>query len=85
MTPQPRRPLNQSKPMRAADQAFIVTVGVPMGSQAETNRHCETVLRAIERAGYHAGPTSEEAIVAIADQKRLVDGLVVNDERGEGE
>lgn len=69
---------NQSIPLHTADQAFLVTVGLPMGTQAETNRHCEIVLRAIERAGYHAGATSEEAMRVIAEQKRLVDGLTVD-------
>lgn len=67
--------LNQSRPMHSADQAFIVTVGLPMGSQAETNRHCEIVLRAIERAGYLAGATSDEAMRTIAEQRTLVDGI----------
>lgn len=71
-------PRNQSIPMHRADQAFIVTVGVPMDSRAGTNRHCEIVLRAIERAGYHAGPTSDEAIKTIAEQQQLVDGMAVN-------
>lgn len=62
--------------MHNADQALLITVGLPMGTQAETNRHAEIVIRAIERAGYHAGATSEEVIQTIAEQKRLVDGLV---------
>jgi hypothetical protein len=69
---------NQSIPMQRADQAFIVTVGLPMDSIAGTNRHCEIVLRAIERAGYHAGPTSNEAIQTIAEQQELIDGMAVN-------
>jgi hypothetical protein len=67
---------NQSIPMQRADQAFIVTVGLPMGSAAETNRHCEIVLRAIERAGYHAGASSNEAIQTIAEQQQLINGMV---------
>lgn len=68
--------LNQSIPQHTADQAFIVTVGLPMGSQAETNRHCEIVLRALGRAGYLAGATSDDAIRVIAQQQTLVDGMV---------
>jgi hypothetical protein len=67
---------NQSIPMHQADQAFIVTVGLPMGSAVETKRHCEIVLRAIERAGYHAGPTGDEAMKIIAEQQQLINGMV---------
>lgn len=75
--------LNQSRPMHDAAQAFIVTVGLPMGSQAETNRHCEIVLRAIERAGYLAGATSTDVMKTIAETQNLVDGMVT--ERGSTE
>lgn len=59
-----------------AGQAFIVTVGVPMGTQAETNHHCAAVLRAITRAGYRAGPASNDSMRAIVDQMDLIDGIV---------
>lgn len=72
--------VNQSIPVHDARQALIVTVGLPMGTQAETNRHAEIVLRAIRRAGYQAGATSNEAIRAISEQQALVDGLVTERE-----
>lgn len=60
-----------------AGQAFVVTVGIPMlGTQAETNHHCAAVLRAIERAGYRAGPASNGSMRAIVDQMDLIDGIV---------
>ena len=80
MTPQPRRrELNSSLPVHSAEQAFIVTVGLPMGTQAETNRHCEQVLAAIRRTGYQAGPTSNESMRTTAEQMALVDGIAAND------
>lgn len=75
--------INRTFPRQSADQAFLVTVALPMGTQAQTNRHAERVLRAIERAGYKAGATSDEVIQIIAEQKRLVDGLVENGEHHE--
>jgi hypothetical protein len=60
-----------------AGQAFIVTVGIPMvATQGETNHHCAAVIRAIERAGYRAGPASNDSMRAIVDQMDLIDGIV---------
>lgn len=68
--------LNKSLPKRPAEQALIVTIGV---THANTDSDVRAALQALERAGFLAGPTSDEAIEAIYRQKRLVDGLARND------
>lgn len=64
--------LNASLPKVPAEQAFIVTVGVPHDN---TQSHCSRALQALERAGFRAGPTTNESIRAIASMAELVDGL----------
>lgn len=73
--------LNQSIPKTPAEEAFLITCGV---SHVNAKQDCARALRALERAGFHAGPTSNESIEIIARQKRLVDGLATNDDT-EGE
>lgn len=46
-----------------AERAFVVTVGVPAEA---TREHCDRVLRVLGKAGYLAGPTSDEAIAHLA-------------------
>lgn len=72
--------LNQSIPRTPAEEAFIVTVGV---SHANTRADCTRAINVLRSAGFEAGPTSDESIETIAQQKRLVDGLVANDPPGE--
>jgi len=71
--------INRSLPKVEAGQAFIVTIGVP---HEDTQKWSDRALRALERAGFQAGPTSNETIKLIADQVRLVDGLAANDPPG---
>jgi GTP cyclohydrolase FolE2 len=60
----------------AADEAFIVTVGVP---HRHRDTHCSRALRVLQQAGYAAGPTSDESILELATQVRLVQALKEND------
>lgn len=69
--------INSSLPKVGGGQAFIVTVQVP---HERTQEWCGRALRALERAGFQCGPTSNESIQLIAEQMRLVDGLVQNDD-----
>ena len=48
-----------------AEEAFIVTVGV---SHKWRDSDCARVLRKLERAGFQCGPTSDEAILQLAEQ-----------------
>lgn len=61
---------------RPAEEAFIVTVGV---SHTNKDADCANVLRLLERHGYQAGPTSDEAILARAEQVKLNQQLADND------
>lgn len=71
--------LHSSRPKHPAEQAFIVTVGVP---SERTQEHCGRALQALDRAGYQAGPTSDQTIETIATQQRLVNGLARDAEPG---
>ena len=64
--------LHGSLPKVPAEQAFIVTIGVP---HDDTQSHCRRALQALERAGFHAGATSTGSIKQIAELAELVDGI----------
>lgn len=49
-----------------AEEAFVVTVGVPGGAQRQL--HCKRALTVLHQAGYRAGPTSNDAILALAEE-----------------
>jgi hypothetical protein len=59
-----------------AEQAFVVTVGVP---HKNTQAHCKRALTVLHQAGYEAGPTSNESLLALADQVQLTTQLEEND------
>lgn len=52
-------------PRVAAQEAFVVTVGVP---HAKRQAHCSRVLTVLKQAGYQAGATSNDAILALAQE-----------------
>lgn len=54
----------------AAQEAFVVTVGVPSENRQV---HCRRVLTVLDQAGYRAGPTSNEAILALAAEVHRID------------
>jgi hypothetical protein len=62
--------------MRPAEEAFVVTVGV---SHSNKDADCANVLRLLARHGYHAGPTSDDAILTLAEQVELNRELADND------
>lgn len=64
--------------MREPQEAFIVTVGVRGG--AFRKRDCDRALAALRRDGFMAGPTSEESLIALAEQAKLTLALEANDE-----
>lgn len=66
-----------SNPTVPANEAFVVTIGVPGG--AKSQQHCKRALEVLRRAGYRAGPTSNEAILALAQQVELTEQLKEND------
>lgn len=59
-----------------AEEAFIVTVGV---SRRHKDHDCARALRKLQAAGFQAGPTSDEAILALAEQVKLNQALADND------
>lgn len=65
----------QSNPV-PADEAFVITVGVP---HANRNVFCSRALRVLRQYGFRAAPTSDDAILALADQVQLVQQLKEND------
>ena len=62
----------------AAEEAFIVTVGVPH-DERERNAHCKRALVVLQQAGYLAAPTSGDAILELAKQEQLNRQLADND------
>lgn len=60
-----------------AEEAFLVTIGV---SHAHTDADCRRALAALARAGFAAGPTSDDAILIAAEQAKLTQALAENDE-----
>lgn len=62
--------------MRPAEEAFVVTVGV---SHRNKDADCARVLHLLERAGYQAGPTSDDSLLTLAEQVRLNQELADND------
>lgn len=61
-----------------AQEAFIVTVGVPHEPR-ERAAHCVRVLRLLDQHGYRAGATSGDAILELAKQEQLNRELDDND------
>lgn len=59
-----------------AEQAFVITVGVP---HEHTDAHCKRAITVLNQAGFRAGPTSNEALLALADQVALTTALEEND------
>lgn len=78
MKPGGVRPSNEypDSHFKPAEEAFIVTVGVP---HEKRNTHCRRVLELLERAGYRAGQTSNEALIVAAHQASQVAELANND------
>lgn len=73
----PARHLPQAKPgVIPAEEAFLITVGV---SHRHRNADCSRALRKLEMAGFTCGPTSDEAILQLAEQVRLTQELEAND------
>jgi hypothetical protein len=73
----PARHLPQAKPgLIPAEEAFIITVGV---SHKHREADCSRALRKLQMAGFSAGPTSDEAILQLAEQVRLTQQLEDND------
>lgn len=66
--------------MRPAEEAFVVTVGV---SHRNKDADCARVLQVLERAGFRAGVTSNEAILVLAEQVKLTEALADNDPEGD--
>ena len=67
----------QAKPaLVPAEEAFIVTVGV---SHSNRKGDCARALRRLELAGFQCGPTSDLAILQLAEQVRLTQQLEDND------
>jgi hypothetical protein len=60
-----------------AEEAFIITVGV---SHRHREHDCGRALRALEAKGFTAGPTSDDAILALARQVELTQQLEQNDD-----
>lgn len=59
-----------------AEQAFVVTIGVP---HADTQAHCKRALTVLKQAGYLAGETSNDSLIALAEQAKLNNKLKEND------
>ena len=73
----PARHLPQAQPsVIPAEEAFIITVGV---SHKHREHDCKRALRKLQMAGFSAGPTSDEAILQLAEQVQLQQGLEAND------
>jgi hypothetical protein len=60
-----------------AEEAFIITCGV---SHRHREHDCARALRKLQAAGFSAGPTSDEAILALARQVELTQALEANDD-----
>lgn len=61
-----------------ADEAFVVTVGVP-SDPALRNAHCQRIQVVLRQAGYQCGPTSGDSILELARQEELTRELKAND------
>lgn len=59
-----------------AEEAFIITVGVSHRHHASD---AARALRKLQAAGFQCGPTSDEAILKLAEQVRLNQQLADND------
>lgn len=64
-------------PVIPAEEAFIITVGV---SHRHKDHDCARAIRALHKAGFQAAQTSDEAILALAEQVKLNIALKENDE-----
>lgn len=64
--------------MVPATEAFVVTCGVPAGAQRQL--HCKRILTVLKQAGYRAGPTSNEAILALADEVHRINDMEIESE-----
>lgn len=62
--------------MVPAEEAFVLTVGVPHNNK---DAHCRRALKVLAQAGYHAAQTSDESILALASQVEGVRALKGND------
>jgi hypothetical protein len=60
------------QPMRPAEEAFVITVGV---RHSFKDRDCAKALKVLERAGFRAGQTSEDALIQLGEQAKLVKEL----------
>lgn len=61
-----------------ADEAFVVTVGVPRDPQLR-KAHCQRIQVVLRQAGYQCGPTSGDSILELARQEQLTRELAAND------
>jgi hypothetical protein len=65
-----------SKTRIRAEEAFIVTVGVP---SARRQSMCNLALRVLRNYGFECGPTSEESLITLGRQAALTKQLAEND------
>lgn len=61
-----------------AEEAFIVTVGVPHDRRVR-DAECHRALSTLRRAGFTVGATSGDALLELAKQEELNRELATND------
>lgn len=66
------------RPTVPAEEAFIVTVGVPHDERQRV-AHCQRAQLVLRQAGYTCGPTSGDSILELAEQEKLNRELASND------
>lgn len=72
-------PRNYAKPggsIIPAEEAFVVTIGVP---HRHKDHYCKRALLKLQAAGFQVGQTSDEAILQLAEQVKLNQALKDND------
>lgn len=63
-----------AKPHRVpAEEAFLVTVGVPSGK--DRNTYCHRALKVLEQAGFRVGATGDAAIFELASRIELANKI----------
>lgn len=63
------------------DRVIPISLGV-RGNREQTDQQLVDALQALERAGFRAGPMSDEAITAMAKEIEMRDELGLDNEAG---